>query len=368
MARFSTAMIGLLWAATFIRPASGTDELPPAVGLQYLKAASEIVATCDVAYRVEISWNLVAVKDDSTGVIKMRRHFPSEVSRRETYLYRLISDREKYRYELFNPGSGKLEAVCVIIKADWRYKEFVGRTGPSFTVRQKTSPPGGSWRDYREFLGTHFSEYPLHHLLSERNAIRASRDHEGRVILEVDPEPDRLISGSLNGYRVVMNPKRGLMAEELVGYYKGLPEHKNEVIEWHEFAKGAFAPVKMRITSYQPANREFPGQVYCVHDMIVDVSRSSWNRPVDPGLFELHADSGMPVVDSVKGVMTMGGKAKPGENIDELANQPIKFQSGPPPETNDWLKKPWPWTTVGASSAALMLVAGGLWWRFGRTG
>jgi hypothetical protein len=349
MKPLSNVVVGVCWAITMSGLAICADRLTQIDGLQYLKAAGEVVSSCDVSYEVRISWNLKSSYDESTGKTKFRQHLPGEVSPPRTYRYRFIFDRGKYRYELIDPSSGKMDGICVIVKSEWRYKEFVGRSGPSFTVRQRTSPPGGGWKDYREFLGTHFSDYPLHQLLSVRNSLNVSRDEMGRVILETVPEPDREISGRLNGYRVVLNPKHGLMVEELIENYGGIPKRKSEVVDWHEYAKG------------QPTYKELAGEVYCVYDLDVDVSRSSWNRPVDPSLFELHADSGMPVVDSVKGIMTMGGKANPGDNIDELANQPIKFQTGPPAEV---VKKSWPWTTIGLVSAVLTLVAAGLWWRY----
>jgi len=285
MARFPIAYVGLLWAITLTHPVLAADHFTPTTGLQYLKAASESVTSCDVSYRVEFKRSLVSVLDESTHERKVRRPLPGEVFLPETNTYRMICDRGKYRYESLDSVTGNIEWICVIIGSDWRYKEFNGRSGPSFTIRQKTMPPGGSWRDYREFLGTHFSDYLLHQMLSDRSSLRTIQDQEGKIILEADPEPDRHISGRLNGYRVVMNPKLGLMVEELVEIYKGLPKRKNEIIEWHPFAKGSFAPVRMRATGYQAADRELPGEVFCTYELLVDVSRSSWNRPINPSLF-----------------------------------------------------------------------------------
>jgi hypothetical protein len=111
---------------------------------------------------------------------------------------------------------------------------------------------------------------------------------------------------------------------------------------------------------------QFAGALYSEYEFLVNVVRSTWNRPIDPGVFELTADAGMPIYDTVKGVMTLGGKSDPGQNIDELAKHAMKYTKTAPVgqvERSGGNR----WAVVGCVATGLAVVGWGAW-RFVRRG
>jgi hypothetical protein len=184
--------------------------------------------------------------------------------------------------------------------------------------------------------------------------------------LHVEPEPDRPVSARFFGYRLILDPARSLMAKEMAKIFKGQSVFRSETLEWLPLEKGVHAPIRARITTHFEPEMQFAGALYSEYEFLVNVVRSTWNRPIDPGVFELTADAGMPIYDTVKGVMTLGGKSDPGQNIDELAKHAMKYTKTAPVgqvERSGGNR----WAVVGCVATGLAVVGWGAW-RFVRRG
>lgn len=338
-----------------------------AEGLAYLRASKQVIRACDVWYEVRVTQHLKAVAIDETSrKVTFRRATDAERQKPVISLHRFVMDGDRRRFDEYDHMTRKPNTICVISRTEWTCKDYTSRAGPTLTVKRAADPPGGYARDYRELLTTHFQRGELVPILEERQSTRFVRTRDGEVVIVADAEPDRPVSSRWTGYRVVLDPRRALMAREKQAYEKGQVVYKTEVHGWHERAAGVHAPIRGTSTGYCRPGEQFGGEIRSVYEFIIDVSRSTWNQPIDPGVFELTVDAGMPVYDMVKGVMTLGGKSDPGQNIDELAKHAMKYTKTAPVgqvERSGGNR----WAVVGCVAAGLAVV-GWVAWRFVRRG
>jgi hypothetical protein len=101
------------------------------------------------------------------------------------------------------------------------------------------------------------------------------------------------------------------------------------------------------------------GEVANELTLVVDVSRSSWNKEIPESTFNLPLPAGVKVTDSLREVQFVTGKPDTGENLDELAANarnlvPYPVQKAPPVESHS----PWMWIIGGVT---ILVCAFALW-------
>lgn len=316
--------LGIVGQITFLWPCRADSPLSSETALKWLDAASHSIRTCDVFYRVEFSYFMT--NEGMNPPTQLRKLEPNEPRKTRTKSFRFVQGQDKQRFDVFSELYQKPESTWVAVSGVAKKKMY---KRPSFSVTYRPQAPCGPGEDYRDSLGEIYSGHNLLRVLRSRKSIRAVTEDDGKVNLQVDAEDEpRIIAGRL-GFKVALDPAHGLMPVKLEESEKGKVHLVTEVLEWKELGAGVFAPVRIRSTMFQRLAHQFPGELYCTADIVVEKERSTWNQLLDQSLFVLLPETGSPVHDEVQGTLQLAGDGHPGKNIDKLVSRTIQLHEEP---------------------------------------
>ncbi len=281
--------------------------------------------------------------------------------------------KKKYR-QIFQEGKGRVEVLDVDGKKTAEITIYDGESQKSYRPAQKealichtiTRLIEEGW-DYREAYQTVYGDFGILTCFRERKyntTVREDPDSPSLVVLESPPDPNahNKISYQQEGFRVFLDKNRGFLPAilESIKIIKGRPftYRRLTVEEWKDLGGKVWVPVRARIQFYQQ-NPDFPtfGEVDSDGEMVVDLARSSWNKPLADSNFTLAMPIGTKVIDTLRQVQFVTGKADPGTNLDDLAANarhivPYPVQKPPPVEQDS----PWMWILSGSAACLGALV------------
>ncbi len=309
------------------------------------------------------------------ALFRSRKLRPNEAPVIQRQRIRQVYQQGKGRIE-FLGSSGNLDQVFAydgeLAKSrDVKSAEASIRKPPLSVIIQ-----GG---DYRESYKSLIGRLSLLKCLQDRRSrdcvlVTGPTDNSPLLTVEAQPLPKPWSSDmDLHewGFRVRLDPRHGMLPAmiELDQPINGRPHlyRRTTVNEWKSLGNGVWVPVRVtsEIFVLDVDNRELFGQVGNEIVLVVDVSRSSWNKKIPGEALDVRVPAGTKVTDMERGVRYVTGKADPGTNLEALAADardvaPIHVTSGP-------IAKAWPpWLIYGGMGLAILILARLAWYLWKR--
>lgn len=213
--------------------------------------------------------------------------------------------------------------------------------------------------DYQETFRQLCDGIPISLIYRERLDKLTVRREATLIILEVPP-----CEGSYGhwGFRVYADTANKFFPVKIETYQirKGVEEvlARMTVIERKTITPSLVVPIKA-VTEFLSCSRDLGKyqQAFRTHTMIVDVEKSHWNEKISEDELRVQFPTGLLVIDDIREVALVVGKADPGKNLDTLvANsrivaQDIRQKFPPPP-------KKWIWWVSAGLTVLILSIAG----------
>jgi hypothetical protein len=304
-----------------------TEKLSVAETLRLYQLACDAIASFDVDVRVTGTSFFRPVtkgkgKDAKTDYVRMS---DEEIEANKN----LVRSRQRYLKGKFRtdtltegkinyqPGHFVYAWNGALLKALW--PEPQGATITAYA--EEASPSHGiGYPDLYQCMGIN---HPLVQLARERQPQSVSVAREGRlIVLSVLAEPGRKVSLSQSGFRLYLDPNRGLMPTRIELTYtryrqaKLIRRYENQL---EEIQPGLWVPIHCEISSYQP-EVELDGPLALT---FVDVDRASsrFNMPVDESIFDPGFPTGTRVNDRLNKTSYVVGEPNRPTHQDVLASE-----------------------------------------------
>jgi len=250
--------------------------------------------------------------------------------------YRQVLHRGKRRIEAFE---GSVDTPTLIMVFDGETERMLtGKRGSIRLLQPRTVEIGA---DYLNLYRTVYGRYDIVTMLRQRSMVEAktigSKDKVG-LTFDGAPEPDKEFPFARFGLAITADATHGLMPTMLEVYQNDdklgrLTRFKTVIEKFKRLADGSWVPVQATTTFYEMKDPQFLRKPWLEVVTTVDEDNSRWNIAVPDETFTLQFPVGTNVVDEIRKVMFVTGKADPGRNIDDLlrnARNVVPIEPGTP--------------------------------------
>jgi hypothetical protein len=339
------------------------DKLNVKQALELLDGSLQAITSFDV--RLNCSHKNLLQKETVVDVSEGRKRIVVKSSRK---LYPNEAPkilRQSFR-EVYQRGKGRLEFTKGdYIKSPWRIvfdpetqKTYRPQENDATISSKPTELILEGW-DYLEAFRSVHGSLPILVAFKERKnaVINEGASSETLLVLESAPCLDAPnVSYGRWGLRVALDKNHGFLpssierSEEISG--KLLTVRRTTIRQWKDLGGGVWVPIST-ITHFFDSDPNLAtfGELANELTLVVDVSRSSWNKEIAESTFNLPLPPGVKVIDTLREVQFVTGKPDPGDNLDDLAANarnlvPYPVLKAPPVESHS----PWMWIIGGVTT------------------
>jgi hypothetical protein len=323
------------------------------------ETATNAMTTFDVQVNVRtVSFFSEQVLVDGKPVPGWKDFKPHKV---ETAKSRQMYSRGFRRIENINSQSGSPD---IIIGADNEIERVLSNKDKRGTIRRAGGPALDWGHDYQDSFRSVCSAIPMMLILRERAKIVKTYWSHNYMVIEVEPASGTYAN---YGFKIFADPTSNFLPAKVETFRVTNGERlilaRMMVLKRMEVAPGLQVPIEVdtEFLSATKVNGRL-GQPYMKVELRVDIEKSKWNKPIDNSAFQVAFPAGLLVLDEIREVMVVTGKADPGKNLEELAaNSRVIIRNIRPPITVE--SRSWIWWSAGAMGVAFVAT---LWWLFRR--
>jgi hypothetical protein len=306
----------------------------------------------------------VGLRDQPT--FQWRSLRPDEQPKVQTHVWRQVRDSRGRRH--LESLDTTLMTPASVITFDGEIKRSLienlrqGYLGP--TTTEYTQPD----EDYVTFYANLLGEISLAHTLRVRTATHLVDDPTQDQFVAVDSSPERGGVLPSYGFSVQFDTAHGMLPLQIETRREdpGGETLLHTRLRVHRFLRlenGGWAPVEVSVTSFVPSG-PIKGQPSQEAVAVVDIGKSSWNKPLPDSLFTIAFPQGISVLDELRRVTFVTGNVQREANLDKLAAQARNVNANridvvPSVQTGNWGA----WAILALNIAFVAVIAILIWSR-----
>jgi hypothetical protein len=332
---------------------AGSTSTPSAgaIAEKFLTDLSSRIVSYDVTYDVEwrhfFEWKIEKNRATHGRLLTT----PTRRMLRFRHLYQA----GQYRVDTLDPASGEVIESCVgTLSGDARILNQ--REGRASITRPQLEVFSNS-TDYRVPFLHAFGRLPHWLIVRERAAqVTPLPDGARPTELKIAPLLGNNVSLGQFGFRLFIDHEAGVVWKESITRSNNgasVPYSDHEIVEWKRLPGGASVPTKIVSIDYATAP-EFVGVKMSEFLLTVDVTRSTWNEPLDQQTLALEFPAGIRVHDQIRNVVYTQGQPDPRVHLDRLAQSAAQLAQNPIRSETLLAAAPW-WQSTPAIIAYVVL-------------
>jgi hypothetical protein len=343
------------------------EKLTVEQALYLLEAGSKSIRSFDVYFTIEMrGFFSQQVEEDKNGkLIRQQLHKlqPGQSPKVVTSRYRQTWSQGRERLELLSSSGREPQHIYAF---DGEIERGLTPAAGLGEIRKPEPFLAIEGMHYRDAYETFTGRIRLLTMLRERSNVvlegGEARDGVSEIMLSSKPQPKVPgINWAWAGLRLTLDPRHGMLPKEIVRQTDRdaglLDDRVTQIEKWKKLEDGTWVPVAMVTRFYDTEGQLERMALLNETRLVVDETRSAFNKPIPLEEFTLPFPQGTRVMDRYHNVEFTVGAPDTGKNIDQLlqnAKGVIKVDFSARPETQN------PWKLVAVVVLVVMAALLGL--------
>jgi hypothetical protein len=290
----------ILWSAAVLSGTCWGEEPNVESTLDHYEKSLNAVRSFDVHLNIKVQRLLDRIPGDQSGPPQYQRVNPEESA--SDFQGRHFLSGEKFRLDCLENSSGTYEQGELVTVWDGsllKIHDARRKQGRIWNNAKLTSLIVEGCPPYASLFKMCFGDYAYPEFIRDRRTIVEQRD--GMIMVDALPAPTRAIHLNVYGARFLLDPSKGHMPVRIEWYVDARNVVKESTRIDNELAEvqpGVWLPIWSRLVFLiEEPSSAFYRDPYSTMDVAVDRERSSFNAPIDEGIFKFDFPMGTAVRD-----------------------------------------------------------------------